>query len=187
MAINQTISYFQEVAGKKDFARNNLFRIMSLNCRNLTLTEEDLVYARTAKLPSRETPVGTNVKYMGMEMPYTASTVKYDGTNYDIEFYLDANGDLRNKFERASRMAFNDITSTGNWQFPSNSETMTLALLNINLDPIEYYHFYGVSFVKIGDVEIQPADGDGTAIMCRCTISYISYKSTGSDTVFAGV
>ena len=84
-------------------------------------------------------------------------------------------------------MAFNDITSTGNWQFPSNSETMTLALLNINLDPIEYYHFYGVSFVKIGDVEIQPADGDGTAIMCRCTISYISYKSTGSDTVFAGV
>ena len=45
MAVNQTIGKFIQVAGKRDFARDNLFRIMQLSCRNLTLDEDDLVYA----------------------------------------------------------------------------------------------------------------------------------------------
>jgi hypothetical protein len=35
-----------------------------------------------------------------MEMAYNQSTVKYDGADsYELKFYLDANGDLRKKFE----------------------------------------------------------------------------------------
>lgn len=188
MAVNQNIQLFIQTAGKKDFARNNLFKVMALSCRNLTLTEEELVYARTAQLPGRETPVGTNVKYMGMTMPYTASTVVYPGNDaYEIEFYLDAAGSLREKFERASRMAFNDISTSGNWQFPSASDYLTLAMLNINYDPVKLFHFYGVSFVKIGEVNVEPADGDGTAVMARCTLSYLYYTTSGSEVVFAGV
>lgn len=188
MAVNQTIGKFIQVAGAKDFARDNLFRIMQLSCRNLTLSEEDLVYAKGGKIPGRSTPVSENVKYMGMTLPYTKSTVEYTGnTDYEIEFYLDAKSDLAHKFERASRMAFNDQTSTGDWRFPSPDNVMTVAVLDINLDPIEYITFYGVSFVKFDDVEFKIAESSGESISIKAHISYLYYKRAGSDTVFAGV
>lgn len=187
MAINLTIGKFIETAAKRDFARNNLFRVVGLNARNLTLSEEDLVYAKGGQIPGRSTPVAT-VQYMGMNMPYTKSTVSYDGNeSYTIDFYLDAKGELPQKFERASREAFNDLTSTGDWRFPNINNTMTIAMLDINLEPIEYITFYGVSFTKIGEVTFQSSEGDGAALSCQCTFSYIYYKRTGSDHVFAGV
>ena len=188
MAVNQTIGKFIQVAGQRDFARDNLFRIMQLSCRNLSLTEDDLVYAKGGKLPSRETPVADNVKYMGMVLPYTKSTVSYPGnTDYEIAFYLDKDSELVHKFERASRMAFNDTTTTGDWRFPSTSDVMTIAVLDINLDPIEYITFYGVSFIKFDDIDFKIADSEGTAVEVKAHISYLYYKRTGSDTVFAGV
>jgi hypothetical protein len=188
MAVNQTIGKFIQVAGARDFARDNLFRIMQLSCRNLTLSEEDLVYARAGKLPGRETPVGENVKYMGMTLPYTKSTVQYpSNTDYEIEFYLDKDSELAHKFERASRQAFNDATSTGDWRFPNVNDVMTVAALDTNLDPIEYITFYGISFTKFDEVEFKMAESSGEAIYIKAHISFLYYKRTGSDTVFAGV
>ena len=188
MAVNQTIGKFIQVASKRDFARDNLFRIMQLSCRNLTLDEEDLVYAKGGRLPGRETPVGENVKYMGMTLPYTKSTVSYPGnTDYEITFYLDKDSELAKKFERASRQAFNDATTTGDWRFPNTSDVMTIALLDINLEPIEYVTFYGVSFVKFDEIEFKVAESEGTAIEVKAHISYLYYRRDGSDTVFAGV
>lgn len=187
MAINQTIGKFIQTAGGRDFQRNNLFRIMSLKTRNLSLTEEDLVYAKGAKIPSRETPVGDNVKYMGMTLPYTKSTVSYPGnTAYDITFYVDAKNELAQKFERASRLGFNDLSTTGDWRFPTLSDEMTVVVLNNKLEPIDYIHFYGVSFVKFGEIAFDIAGGDGSSIEIPCTISYLYYKRKGSDTVYAG-
>lgn len=187
MAINQTIGTFIQAATKRDFQRNNLFRIMTLSCRNLSLTEEDLVYAKGGKIPSRETPVGDNVKYMGMTLPYTKSTVSYPGnTAYDITFYVDAKNELAQKFERASRQAFNDITTTGDWRFPSLNDRMTVVVLDNKLNPIDTIHFYGVSFVKFGEISFETANGDGSAVEIPCTISYLYYKRAGSDTVYAG-
>jgi hypothetical protein len=37
MAVNQTISNFITVASQKDFARNNLFRVMDFKTRVLSL------------------------------------------------------------------------------------------------------------------------------------------------------
>lgn len=187
MAVNQTIGTFIQTATKRDFQRNNLFRIMSLSCRNLTLVEEDLVYAKGGKIPGRETPVGDNVKYMGMTLPYTKSTVTYTGnTDYQITFYMDANTELAQKFERASRQAFNDLSTTGDWRFPSLADKMVVAVLNNKLEPTDYIEFYGVSFVKFDEVEFQVADGDGSAIEIPCHISYLYYKRKGSDTVYSG-
>jgi hypothetical protein len=187
MAVNQTIGKFIQVAGRKDFARDNLFRIMQLKCRNLTLDEDDLVYAKGGKIPGRENPVGDNVKYMGMTLPYTRSTVSYPGNNdYEIVFYLDKDSALAHKFERASRQAFNDSTTTGDWRFPSESDVMTIAVLDINLDPIEYITFYGLSFIKFDEIDFKVAEGDGTAIEVKMHVSYLYYRRTGSDTVFAG-
>lgn len=187
MAVNQTIGKFIQVASNRDFARDNLFRIMQLNCRNLTLAEDDLVYARSAKLPGRVTPIGDNIKYMGMKLPYVKSTIEYTGNDdYEIEFYIDKNSEISQKFERASRMTFNDLTSTGDWRFPNVSDIMTIAVLNNKLEPIEYITFYGVSVFKFDSVDIKMADGDGSAITIKAHISYLYYKRNGSDTVFAG-
>jgi hypothetical protein len=64
---------------------------------------------------------------------------------------------------------------------------MTIAVLDINLDPIEYITFYGVSFIKFDDMDFKIAESDGTAVEVKAHISYLYYKRTGSDTVFAGV
>jgi hypothetical protein len=133
MAVNQTISNFITVASQKDFARNNLFRIMEFKTRVLNLDESELIYCKGAKLPSRKTPVH-KVKYHGMEMAYNASTVAYEGAeSYELKFYLDAQGDLRKKFEEASRIIFNDTSNTGNWRFPSTDDRITIAQLGFDM------------------------------------------------------
>lgn len=133
MAVNQTISNFIAVASQKDFARNNLFRVMELKTRVLHLDESELLYCKGAKLPARTTNVH-KVKYHGMEMGYNASTVNYDSADsYELEFYLDASGDLRKKFEEASRIIFNDVSNTGNWRFPSTDDVLTVAQLGFDM------------------------------------------------------
>ena len=186
MAVNQTIGKFIQVAGQRDFARNNLFRIMQVNCRNLTLSEDDLVYAKGGKLPGRENPVG-EVQYMGMKLPYIKSTVNYPSNeDYEITFYVDKDSELVHKFERASRMNFNDISTTGDWRFPSQSDVMTVAVLNNHMEVIEYITFYGVSFFKFDEIEFQIAEGDGSAIEVTAHMSYHTYKRTGSEAVSTG-
>ena len=186
MAVNQTIGKFIQVAGQRDFARNNLFRIMQVSCRNLTLSEDDLVYAKGGRLPGRENPVG-EVQYMGMKLPYIKSTVSYPGNeDYQITFYVDKDSEVIHKFERASRLNFNDISTTGDWRFPSQSDVMTVAVLDNHLDVIEYITFYGVSFYKFEGIDFQVAEGDGSAIEVTASMSYHSYKRTGSDAVATG-
>lgn len=187
MAINQNIGSFITAATRRDFARDNLFRVMQLNCQGLALSEEDLVYCKTAQMSGREVP-HAQVKYMGMELNYPQSTVKYpDAGEYKLEFFLDAAGELRQKFEIASRTLFNDSTSTGDWRFPSTSDTLTLAALDFNLEPQEYITYYGVSIKSIENVETKAAEGEGSAISVNVTFTYLYYRRNGSDVVWAGI
>lgn len=187
MAVNQTITNFINKAAVDDFARNNLFRVVSFDCRGIQLSENDLLYCKGGNLPGRENGQGT-VKYMGMSMPYAASTVNYPGNNdYSLEFYVDADSKLLQALEVASRTEFNDVTSTGNWKFPDTSNIVTLAALDMKMEPIEYIRLYGVCFKSFDTVKFDTADGDGTAITVTLHISYLYYKRTGSDTVWADV
>lgn len=187
MAVNQTIGKFIQVASNRDFARNNLFRIMQVSCRNLTLSEDDLVYAKGGKLPGRETPVG-EVQYMGMKLPYVKSTVSYPGNDdYQITFYLDNKSELAHKFERATRLNFDDTTTSGDWSFPDQADVMTVAVLDNHMEVIEYITFYGVSFYKFDEIDFQIAEGDGSAIEINAHMSYHYYKRTGSNTVSVGI
>lgn len=185
MAVNQTISNFITVASQKDFARNNLFRVMDFKTRVLSLDQSELIYCKGGKLPSRKTPVAT-VSYHGMKMAYNQSTVQYEGAeSYELKFYLDANGDLRKKFEQASRIIFNDISNTGNWRFPSTEDHITIAQLGFNMQPVKTFTLYGVSIVDITGLDTQPADGDGSAIECTITLSYLYYRTQGSDVIYS--
>lgn len=185
MATNQTIGTFINTFAERDGQRNNLYRILSLNTRVLQLTEKDLVYAKGGRLPSRTNPTA-NAQYMGMNLPYNTSTVSYDNEDFSLNFVFDAKQELRTKFEEASRRVFNDLTSTGNWSAPSLSDIMTVATLDINLDPIAYYHFYGVAFKGIDGVDFDIAGGDGSIVEIPVHFSYYYYKSPGSDTIWTG-
>lgn len=185
MAVNQNISNFITVASQKDFARNNLFRVMSFKTRVLTLDESDLIYCKGAQIPGRSTPT-SQVNYHGMKMNYNKSTVEYTGSDsYTLEFYLDAEGDLRQRFEEASRIVFNDISNTGNWRFPSTQDIVTIAQLGFDMEPVRYFHLYGVTIKSIEGFDTQIADGDGSAISCKVTISYLYYRTDGSEIIYS--
>lgn len=185
MAVNQTISTFISTAAKRDFQRDNLYRIMSLKCEGLTLTEEDAVYCKSIKIPGRTNPHGS-VKYMGMEFKYPQSTVQFgDIDALDIPMLIDSKGEVMGKLERASRILFNDLTTTGNWKFPSTADILTVAVLDFNLNVQEYIHYYGVSFKGFDSVDAKPAEGDGIAQEITAHFTYFYYKRTGSDTVYS--
>lgn len=185
MAVNQNISNFITVASQKDFARNNLFRVMAFKTRVLTLDESELLYCRSAQVPGRQTPT-TSVKYHGMDLNYNQSTVKYDGADsYTLDFYLDSEGDLRKRFEEASRIVFNDISNTGNWRFPSTADIITIAQLGFDMEPIKYFHLYGVTIKNIEAIDTQIADGDGSAITFKVTLSYLYYRTEGSEVIYS--
>ena len=53
---SQTIQGFYTQAQTKDFARNNLFRVLNINFgggSEVTFNEDDLVYVTTATLPGK--------------------------------------------------------------------------------------------------------------------------------------
>lgn len=102
-----------------------------------------------------------------------------------MKFYLDANGDLRQRFEEASRIIFNDISNTGNWTFPSTQDVITIVQLGFDMEPIKTYTLYGVTIKSIENIETTPAEGDGSAIEVTVTLSYLYYKTEGSDVVYS--
>lgn len=191
MALNQTIKDFEEAASRKDFARNNLFRLTSIKCRGLELdmskNKDEILYCRnTVAIPSRENPHAT-VKYMGMEHHYPQSTVRYpNSADMQMEFYVDANSTIVEKFERASRYLFNESSSTGNWRFPSMQDVLTVAVEDMSHNEIETITFRGVSFKSIDEVKAEIADGDGSAITFSVHFTYFRYERNGSNHVYTG-
>lgn len=184
MAVNLNIPNFITVAGRKDFARNNLFRVMSLKCRGLELDENELLYCKGGVLPGRNNPTG-QVQYHGMKMSYNLSSVEYPGADdYQLKFYCDADSALRQKFEEASRLVFNDVSNTGNWRFPSTDDILTLAALDFALEPKEYIKLIGVCFKGIDPIDFQSAEGDGSAIEIVAHFSFLYYRRNGSNTIY---
>lgn len=187
MAVNLNIPNFITSAGRKDFARNNLFRVLSLKCRGLELDEDDLLYCKGGALPGRNNPT-SQVQYHGMKLTYNNSTVEYPGADdYQLKFYCDADSLLRRKFEEASRLVFNDVSNTGNWRFPSTEDIITLAGLDFNLEPIEYIKLVGVCFKGIDPIDFQAAEGDGSAIEITAHFSFLYYRRNGSNTIYTEI
>jgi hypothetical protein len=92
---------------------------------------------------------------------------------------------LRKKFEEASRIIFNDISNTGNWRFPSTEDVITIAQLGFDMEPTKYFHLYGVTIKDIQSITTNAAEGQGTAIEVVITISYLYYRTDGSDVIYS--
>jgi hypothetical protein len=178
MPVNQTIQNFYRVAATKDFSRDFLFRVLDLKLDGMpALSEDQLVYAKTAKLPGRQ--IGNvAVPYMGLSLN-AAGSVSYPGSDsYALKFFLDQNSELRNFFEEASRQLFNDTTSTGAYGTPDDNSYIILGQVNKQLNVISEYKLVGVQLKTIQDIEYQMSSGKGETVEIDVTLSYHFYEKT---------
>jgi hypothetical protein len=172
-ATPQTIRDFYRVASDRDFTRDIQFRILSISPGGTTTTfdENDLVYARTASLPSRAiTPV--QAKYMGLNFNLPGVATYPNSDSYEIQFYSNADSSLRRKFEAWSRDTFDDTDSTGNYLTPSQDSTIDLIQLDNNFEKVNQYQLVGVSIRTVGPLNYAMAEGTGAVVYFPVTLAY---------------
>ena len=176
---NQDIEQFYQRAQARDFSRDFLFRVHDIVLAGgVTLDEGDLVYAKTAALPSRQI---TNIEapYMGLNFNVPGNATYPGSEGYSINFYLDASSELRNRLEFASRTLFDDTDSTGQYATPSEDYYIHLQQLNKKLEPISDYMLYGASLRNIENIEYEMAEGNGKTVAMTATIAYHFYRQSG--------
>jgi hypothetical protein len=172
-ATKQTIQDFYRVAAARDFSRDVQFRVLSISPQgtDVTFDENDLVYARSASLPARAiTPVAA--KYMGLQfnLPGVAT---YPGSDaYELQFYCEANSNLRRKFESWTRDTFDDVDSTGNYLTPTQQSTIDLIQLDNNFLKVNQYTLIGVSIRTVGALNYLMAEGGGAVMTFPVTLAY---------------
>jgi len=178
MAVNQNIQNFYRVAATKDFSRDFLFRVLDFKLDGMpALSEDQLVYAKTAKLPGRNI-TNIAVPYMGLNLN-SAGTATYPGSEgYSITFFLDQNSELRSFFEEASRKLFDDTTSTGAYGTPDDNSYIVLGQVDKKLNVISEYKLIGVQLKNINDIEYNISGGTGATVDVPVTLSYHFYEKT---------
>lgn len=172
-----TIQNFFEQARSRQFARDFLFRVKQIQIAGGSLFngETDLVYARTATLPGR-TIENKTVNYFGQQFNVPGKSTYDNSESYSIEFYHEEDIDLRRKFEAASRAVFNNDTSTGDYYMPGDGDTITLSVLNKDLQETTTIKLIGASIRQIGEVSYNIADGTGEILNFPVTFSYHYYQ-----------
>jgi hypothetical protein len=170
----QNITSFYKVAQTRDFARQFQFRLVDF--MNTGFEEDDLVYVQTASLPGR-TVNNVQVPYMGLQFN-VPGTAQYPGSaGYAVTFRCDQNYDLRSVLEQATFDTFNDNTSTGNYNTPSDGSVITLHLLNKDLSAIVGYQLIGAYITSLGDSQYDISD-NGAIQTIDATIAYQFWRRT---------
>lgn len=193
MATN--INSFFNIAQQKQFSRDFFLRVKEIQIPGLSLNgENELVYARTAKLPGRNIENKT-VSYSGQVFNIAGRAVYPGSEDYSIEFYHDQNLDLRTKFEVASRKTFDNQTTINQGQqfnacMPGTDSYIILDVLrvpcgmgqdNILTTRTRSIKLIGVGIRNIGEVEYAIADGTGEVKTLTCSFSYHWYDDFSFD------
>jgi hypothetical protein len=178
--VKQTIADFYTQAQSRDFSRDNLFRVLNINFGDgstQVIGENDLVYARTASLPSKQI---TNVEapYMGLTFNIPGVATYPNSDSYVINFYADAAQQLREKFLSVVNDTFNDATSTGNYFTPKQSAVIDLVQLDKQLRKIAQYQLVGVSIREVGELEYDMTS-TGEIQDFDVTLAYHYWRKTG--------
>ena len=175
MPVSQNIQNFYRAAADKDFSRDFLFRVTQMQLQGVpALSENDLVYVKTAELPGR-TIGNVAVPYMGLNMNVPGAVTYPGSEGYNLDFYLDGESSLRNYFEQASRSLFDDQTSTGEYGTPDDDFFIQLAQLDKDLEPITEYKLVGASLRNVGGIGYDIASGTGATVSVNATVSYHFY------------
>lgn len=168
---NQSIQNFYQTAYQKDFARKNLFRVISIETgiTGLTFDSTDLVYVTSTSLPQRAI---NNVKVPFMGMSFNVpGTANYPGNdNWKIKFRMPQDLSIRAKLEAWTRVIFNDATTTGAYDM-RNLGTVMLSLMSKSGQPIRNYKLIGAYCQSMGDYALDATDA-GTIVEQDVTLAY---------------
>jgi hypothetical protein len=182
----QTINSFFNNAVIRDFSRDYLFRVDSINFDNGALiTPTGLLYAKTAKLPGR-TIVNQQVKYAGQTFNIPGS-VEFPGhENYQLEFYCPENSDIREVLMNESTRTFGNIfgiagSGQGGGSIANANSVITLLQLNKNLDAIFKYRLIGCSIREVGEISYSMAEGNGAVMVFTVGIAYHFFDRQALD------
>lgn len=180
------INTFFNIASQKQFSRDFFMRIKQIEVPGLSLNgETDLVYAKTAVLPGR-TIEDKTVSYSGQVFHLNGRATYNGSESWGITFYMDQSMDLRTKFEKASRTAFNNESTTGQMCMPGPESYIVLDVLAVpcgqgnqggqGFEVVKSLKLVGVGIRNIGDVSYEIADGTGEIKTLDVSFSYHWYE-----------
>lgn len=178
----QGIENFYDTAIVRDFARQNLFRILSLGGN--TFTEQELLYVTSTTLPGRSI-TNVPVPFMGMQFN-VPGTVNYPNSQgWQVTFRIPADFSIRRKFEDWSKFIFDDKTSTGEYSIPNKSPQgqVVMVLLDKKGNPLREYTLYGAYCQTIGDLTVNLTNA-GEVMEQQTTIAYQFWRLT-AETILA--
>lgn len=166
----QGIRNFHEVAARKDFFRQNLFRVIAFGGANF-FSKDDLLYIESTTLPSK-TINNIQVPYMGLSFN-VPGTVQYPNSNaWSVTMRMDSGLAIRNKLEDWMISIFDDRDSTGNYSIPQGDEGVTtLALLDKSGDILRKYNLYGCYLTNLGEMTLNVTTA-GDIVTVPATIAY---------------
>lgn len=182
----QTINSFFNNAVVRDFSRDFLFRVDSINFDNGALiTPTGLLYAKTAKLPGRNIENQT-VKYAGQTFNIPGSVTFPGSENYSLEFYCPENSDVREILMNESTRTFGNIfgiagSGQNGGSIANANSVITLLQLNKNLDAIFKYRLIGCSIREVGEVAYNMAEGNGAVMSFTVGIAYHFFDRQALD------
>jgi hypothetical protein len=194
MQTEQVINRFYDNAIIDDFSRDYLFRVESMTIDGLrgpalVLNPNDMLYARTAKLPGRQI-VNHTVKYAGQTFNVPGS-VEYPGSeNYEMEFYCPETSTIREKLMNESHRTFGNVFGlagsgrTGG-SITNRFSTIVLLQLNKRLDVVCKYELVGCSIRNVGEIAYAIADGNGAIMTFNVGIAYHFFQRTNFNGVKA--
>lgn len=164
----QNITSFYRTAQQRDFARQFQFRLVQFG--QTAFNEDDLVYVETASLPGR-TINNFQVPYMGLQFN-VPGTAQYPGSNaYNVTFRCDQAYNIRQVLESATFNTFNDDTSTGQYNTPTDSSLLVMHLTDKRNVAIRQYTLYGVYVQALADAAYDIKD-TGTVQTITATLAY---------------
>jgi hypothetical protein len=177
MAQATNIQDYFYLASQKQFARDILFRVKEIRIIGGSFSGNDeLVYARSAKLPGRDIEDKT-VNFSGQTFHVPGKASFPGSESYAIEFYHDESVQLRTFFELASRSVFDNRSSiVGEYSMPGTESYIILSVLDRQLNIIQEIKLIGASIRKIGEINYEFADGTGDILKFTVDFAYHWYE-----------
>jgi hypothetical protein len=170
------IENFYDAAATNDFARQNLFRVVSLG--GLRFNPNELLYITTTSLPGRSIN-NIQVPFMGLQFN-VPGTAQYPNSNgWNVTFRIPQNLSIRKKFEDWTKQIFDDETSTGAYNVPSKdvSNQIILTLIDKQGNPLRTYTLYGAYCVNTGEMTLDVTTA-GDIITQQATLAYQYWRLT---------
>jgi hypothetical protein len=170
------IENFYNAASFNDFARKNLFRIVSIG--GITFSPDELLYITTTTMPAKAIQ-NVELPFMGLKFN-VPGTVNYpNSAGWKVEFRLPQNISIRQKLEGWITSIFDDSTSTGNYNIPSPNanNSIIIVLIDKQGNPLETYTLFGAWLQEVGELALDITNA-GEVLTQSATIAYQYWRKS---------